>query len=97
MTDILHRLQGCLSSGTCEPGLLDEATREIRELKERSDALEEILIMLVRTSIPWDEEGNPTENFPVFRERYQRLILHEAADLLGLEMRSTLTRTEPKT
>ncbi|GFO69940.1 hypothetical protein GMLC_35190 [Geomonas limicola] len=96
MTDILHRLQGCLATGTCEPGLLDAAAREIRELKERSDQLEEILIMLVRTSIPWDADGNTTENFPAFQERYQRLI-HEAAVLLGLDVRSTITRTEPKT
>lgn len=96
MTDILQKLKGCLATGTCEPGLLDEAAREIRELKERSDALEEILIMLVRTSIPWDADGTPSENFPAFRERYQRLI-HEAADLLGLDVRSSITRTEPKT
>jgi len=96
MSDISQRLQAAIESGAADARLLTDLQRELRELKERSDALEEILIILVRTSLPWDEDGVPGENFPAFRERYQRAI-HEAADLLGLEMRSTITRTEPRT
>lgn len=96
MPDITARLQTAIEAGRADRALLEELVREIGELKGRSDALEELLIILVRTSLPWDEDGSLGENFPAFRERYQR-VRHEAAELLGLELRSTITRTEPKT
>lgn len=96
MSDIVDRLQAEIEKGGADAALLLDAVREIGELKERSDALEKLFILLVRTSVPWDDDGNPGEAFPAFRERYQRVV-HEAADLLGLELRSTITRTEPRT
>jgi hypothetical protein len=85
-----------MQNEAADRGLLEDALQQITELKVRRDALEEILIILVRTGFPWDAEGTPGESFPAFRERYQR-VMHEASELLGLELRSTITRTEPRT
>jgi hypothetical protein len=95
MPDIVARLKQEQQKEETDQTLLEDALQEITGLRERRDALEEILIILARTSLPWDEEGRPGESFPAFRERYQR-VMHEAVELLGLE-RSMLTRTEPKT
>lgn len=96
MSDIVARLKSGMECSTADKILLEEAGREIMELRERRDALEELLIILVRTGFPWNEDGEPTDAFPAFQERYHR-IMHEASELLGLELRSMITRTEPKT
>lgn len=96
MTDITQKLQSAISDGSAQARVLQEALQEIRELRKQRDSLEEILIVLARTQLPWDEDGNPTEGLSHFKERYLRAI-HEAAGLLGLDVRSTITRTEPKT
>ena len=96
MTDIIERLQSCMESGVADNELLEDAVQEIHELRERRDALEELLIILARTQLPWDEDGKPTDAFPHFQERYVK-AMHEASELLGLELRSTITRTEPPT
>jgi len=95
MLDIVNRLHESAKGEVVDPNLLEDAIREITELRQRRDALEEILIILARTGLPWDEAGVPSDAFPAFRERYQR-AMHEAAELLGLQ-RSTITRTEPRT
>lgn len=96
MTDITQKLQSAISDDSAQTPLLQEALREITELRKQRDALEEILIVLARTQLPWDEESNPTEALPHFKERYLNAI-HEAAGLLGLDIRSVITRTEPRT
>ena len=96
MPDIEARLSQGIVNGAADRALLEDTLQEITELRQRRDALEEILIILVRTGFPWDEEGTPGETFPAFRERYQR-VMHEASGLLGLELRSTINRTEPRT
>jgi hypothetical protein len=96
MPDITERLQSCMESDTANSKLLGEALQEICELRKRRDALEEILIILARTEVPWDAVGKPTDAFPVFKERYLK-AMHEASELLGLELRSSITRTEPRT
>ncbi|QWV95378.1 hypothetical protein KP004_09475 [Geomonas oryzisoli] len=96
MTDILQKLQTATPDDPTMAELLREALQEIRELRKQRDALEEIMIVLSRTELPWDEEGKPTEGLPHFKERYLNAV-HEAAGLLGLELRSTITRTEPRT
>ena len=96
MPDITTRLKQGMENEAAERALLGDALQEITELRSRRDALEEMLIILVRTGFPWDEDGAPAESFPAFRERYQR-VMHEASALLGLELRSTITRTEPRT
>ena len=96
MSDIAARLKNGLDGGAADGSLLADALQEITELRQRRDALEEILIILARTGLPWDADGKPGETFPAFQERYLR-IMHEAAELLGLELRSTITRMEPRT
>jgi hypothetical protein len=96
MSDITERLQRCGEAGAADAEVLQDAIAEIRELRKKSDEMEEILIILSRTEIPWDDEGKLRESFPHFRERYVNAI-HAAAHLLGLDIRSTITRTEPKT
>lgn len=96
MTDMLQKLQAATPDDPATAELLREALQEIRELRKQRDALEEIMIVLSRTELPWDEEGDPTEALPHFKERYLNAV-HEAAGLLGLELRSTITRTEPRT
>lgn len=96
MTDMIQKLQAAIERRSSETELLLEALRDIRELREQRDALEEILIVLARTKLPWDEEGDPAETLPHFKERYLN-AMHEASRLLGLDVRSTITRTEPKT
>lgn len=92
MSDLSERLKSSLGDGAEGEALI----KEIDALREQRDQLEEILILLVRTGLPWDEEGRLGENFPHFKERYEK-AMHEAARLLGLDRRSTITRTEPRT
>lgn len=96
MTDIIERLKSSMATDLGNSQLLGDAVQEITELRKRRDALEEILIIIARTPLPCDEDGKVTDAFPAFRERYVKLM-HEASDLLGLELRSTITRTEPRT
>lgn len=96
MSDIRERLKASIASGSAETPLLTDALEEISELKQRLDALEKILIVLARTPVPWDEEVDESDALPHFRERYDK-AMHEVTHLLGLDVRSRLTRTEPKT
>jgi len=96
MTDIVERLKSSMASGAADSELLGDAIQEISELRHRRDALEELLIILMRTELPWDDDNKLTDAFPHFKERYLN-AMHEASELLGFELRSTITRTEPKT
>jgi hypothetical protein len=96
MPDILQRLRSSMETDAANSHLLGDAIREIVELRKTRNALEEILIILARTELPWDDDGSPTEGLPHFKERYVKAI-HDATELLGLDLRSTITRTEPRT
>jgi hypothetical protein len=96
MTDIIVRLKSSIEQDKADSALLGDALQEIVELRKRRDALEEILIVLARTKLPWDEDGKETDALPHFKERYLNAV-HEASEMLGLEMLSMITRTEPKT
>jgi hypothetical protein len=96
MPELVERLKSGMQCDAADRKLLEDALQEIVGLRERRDSLEEILIILARTGLPWDADGNPTDALPAFRERYLR-AMHEASELLGLELRSTITRTEPRT
>lgn len=96
MSDITERLQARMDEDPAMRTILGDALKEIHQLKTKSDALEEILIILARTELPWDDDGTLTDAFPLFKERYLKAV-HEASELLGLELRSTITRTEPRT
>jgi hypothetical protein len=96
MPDITAKLESLLAERRADAEVLKDAIEEIRELRKRRDELEEILILLARTNFPFDDDGRATEEFPHFRERYLN-AMHEATRLLGLDVRSTITRTEPRT
>lgn len=95
MPHLERRLQAAIAAGQADPALLEELHARLLELQQRHDQLETLLIMLVRTGWPWQEDGTPNELFHAARDGYASAI-GEARELLGLE-RSRLTRTEPKT
>lgn len=96
MTKGLEKLKASLGSGEVDPLLLSEVAAEYGELVDRVNSLEELLIMIVRTGWPWDEEGEPNSIFHASKDGFATAML-ETRELLGLGMRSTITRTEPKT
>ena len=96
MFDALHRLRTSLERGTVDLALLSAVEEECRDLSGRADKLEELLIMIVRTGWPWDEEGAPNALFHASRDGFAPAMA-EARELLGLGRRSTITRTEPRT
>ncbi len=96
MSNLLERLNACRESGAIDPALLPEAVFEIGELRKRQNELEELLIMIVRTGWPWDEDGEPNDIFRTCKDGYSSAMI-EAKKLLGLGHLSTITRTEPRT
>lgn len=96
MQKMLEKLKAILEKGAVDSDLLPELVAECAELNSRVDQLEELLIMIVRTGWPWDEEGEPNAIFYASKDGFANAMV-EARDLLGLGHRSTLTRTEPKT
>ena len=96
MSKVLERLKASLENGVVDPSLLPEVVAEYGELVDRVNSLEELLIMIVRTGWPWDGEGQPNAIFHVSKDGFATAMV-EARELLGLGLRSTITRTEPKT
>ena len=96
MPTAMEQLKTSLESGTIDLVLLSAVEKEFRELGARVDALEELLIMIVRTGWPWDEEGEPNALFHASLDGFAPAMA-EARKLLGLGHRSTITRTEPRT
>lgn len=96
MPTALERLKIGLENGTIDLSLLSEVEKEYSDLSHRVNALEELLIMIVRTGWPWDEEGEPNAIFHASRDGFATAMA-EARDLLGLGQRSMITRTEPRT
>jgi hypothetical protein len=92
MPRLIERLHDCTSH---DPQLMAEAAAELAGLRQRVDALELVLLVLVRTGWPWQEDGSPNEILRHCRDGYGP-AMREARQLLGLETRSALTRTEPK-
>jgi hypothetical protein len=96
MSDVLERLKACGDSGPVDRMLLAEAAEEMTELRKRRDELEMLLLMLVRTGWPWQEDGTPNGILQHCREGYAS-AMKDAKELLGLDHLSMITRTEPKT
>jgi hypothetical protein len=96
MFNALEKLKGNLENGIIDLSLLSEAEQEYRELSSRVNELEELLIMIVRTGWPWDEEGEPNAIFKTSKDGFATAMA-EARELLGLGHRSTINRTEPRT
>jgi hypothetical protein len=96
MTSALERLKTSLENGKADLSLLSEVEQEYRELGTRANELEELLIMIVRTGWPWDEEGEPNAIFHTGKDGFATAMV-KAHELLGLGHRSRITRTEPRT
>ena len=95
MPNALEQLKTSLQNGTFDMSLLAAMEKEYSELRSRVDELEELMIMIVRTGWPWDEEGEPNAIFHASRDGFATSMA-EAREMLGLN-RSRITRTEPKT
>ncbi len=96
MSTALERLRASLENGTIDLSLMSDVEKEFIELGARVNELEELLIMIVRTGWPWDDEGEPNAIFHASRDGFAAAMA-EARDLLGLGRRSMITRTEPRT
>jgi len=96
MSDALERLKAGLEGRKIDLSQLAEVESEQRELKSRLDQVEELLIMIVRTGWPWDDEGEPNAIHHAARDGFATAIA-EARELLGLGHRSAITRREPRT
>ena len=79
-----------------DKALLTDTVEEIAGLRKRRDELETVLLMLVRTGWPWQEDGTPNEILPHCKDGYA-VAMQEAKGLLGLDHLSMITRTEPRT
>ncbi len=96
MPNIRERLSACMENGALDSTLLPDVARELDGLRHRVDELETVLIMLVRTGWPWREDGEPNDILDACKDGYAA-AMREARELLGLDYRSAITRTEPKT
>lgn len=96
MPNALARLKKSLQEQGADPSLLAELENEYAERVTKSDKIEALLITIVRTGWPWDEEGNPNVIHDAVRDGYTTSMV-AAKDLLGLGMTTMITRTEPRT
>jgi len=96
MSNTLEKLKTVLQNGEIDLARMSELEAEYRELQHRADQFEKLLIMLVRTGWPWDEEGAPNAIAQASKGGFCS-AMQEAHDLLGLNYRSMVTRTEPRT
>ncbi|RNC73279.1 MAG: hypothetical protein ED859_00795 [Desulfuromonadales bacterium] len=85
-----------MENGSNDPTLLAEVIAGIEELQKRQNELEKLLLILVRTGWPWQDDGEPNELFRNSKEGYASAMT-EAKQLLGLGHLSIITRTEPRT
>lgn len=96
MPHALARLKTALQDRAVDPSILEELETEYTELLKKADELETLLIMIVRTGWPWDEEGEPNAIYHAGKDGFAAAMI-EARDLLGLHLNTRITRTEPKT
>ena len=96
MPNALARLKQNLQDQGVDPSLLTELENEYTELIKKSDELELLLITIVRTGWPWDEDGEPNEIHDSVKGGFTTAMV-EARNLLGLNLATRITRTEPKT
>ena len=96
MPDALARFKSSLQEKGIDPSLLAELESEYAELVKKADELEMLLITIVRTGWPWDEDGEPNVIHDAVMGGYTTAMV-EARNLLGLNLATKITRTEPKT
>jgi len=96
MPNALTRLKNNLQAKEIDPSLLAELENEYAELVKKADELEMLLITIVRTGWPWDEEGEPNVIHDAVKDGFTTAMV-AAKELLGLGLNTRITRTEPKT
>jgi hypothetical protein len=96
MTTTLARAKAALQEHDVDASILGDLETEYTELVKKANELETLLIMIVRTGWPWDEEGEPNAIHDAAKGGYTTAMV-EARDLLGLNLNTRITRTEPKT
>ena len=96
MPNALTRLKTTLQNQAVDLSILGEVEIEYEELLKKADEFESLLIMLVRTGWPWDEEGEPNAICHAGKDGFADAMV-KARDLLGLNLNTRITRTEPRT
>jgi len=96
MSNSLEKLKSSLKKGIIDMSIMSELEDDYRELKHQADEFEKLLIVLVRTGWPWDEDGEPNAIFQASKDGFS-IAMREAHDLLGLNYRTMINRTEPRT
>lgn len=96
MSNALEKLKTSLKEDIINMSIMSELEDDYRELKHQADEFEKLLIILVRTGWPWDEDGEPNAIFHASKEGFSS-TMREAHDLLGLNHQTIINRTEPKT
>jgi hypothetical protein len=96
MPNAVARLKSSLQEKGIDPSLLAELENEYAELVKKADELEMLLITIVRTGWPWDEDGEPNVIHDAVKGGYTTAMV-EARNLLGLNLATRITRSEPKT
>ncbi len=92
----LARLKAALHEQGLAPALLAEVENDYAELVKKADEMELLLITIVRSGWPWDEEGEPNVIHDAVKDGYTTAMV-AARNLLGLNLATRITRTEPKT
>lgn len=96
MPNALARLKNKLQEQGVDLTLLADLETDYAGLVKKSDELETLLITIVRTGWPWDEEGASNVIHGAVKDGYATAMV-AAKDLLGLGMNTMITRTEPRT
>jgi len=96
MPHAFARVKAALQDRAVDPSILGELETEYDELHKKADELETLLIMIVRTGWPWDEEGEPNAIYHASKDGFAA-AMRDARDLLGLNLNTRITRTEPRT
>ena len=95
MPRILEKVKESLKAGGTEGKYATDVIEAVAALQQRINQLEAALIMLVRTGGHYENQGIEDDG-GILRDSFAA-ALKEARTLLGLEHRSVLTRTEPRT
>jgi len=96
MPNALARLKNNLQAQGVDPSILAELENEYAELVKKGDELELLLITIVRTGWPWDEEGEANVIHAAVKGGFTT-AMGAARNLLGLNLATMITRTEPRT
>lgn len=96
MPRILEKVKESLKAGGTDSKYATEVIEEVTALQQKIDQLEAALIMLVRTGAHYENQVIEDDGGGTLRDGFTA-ALKEARTILGLEHRSVLTRTEPRT